>query len=84
MEIRSTSEKIGRIIISPSVNVVAYDLEQILPTPYLTSNVAFYMRQLSTFNIGHNITYGVCITYGMKAWQAEVTTRSIPVYSDTV
>ncbi|CAH1974749.1 unnamed protein product [Acanthoscelides obtectus] len=37
----------------------AFDLQQVLPTPYLTSNKMFYLRQLPTYNLTiHNCSDG--------------------------
>ncbi|CAH1118124.1 unnamed protein product [Phaedon cochleariae] len=43
----------------PSVMTYAFDLEQVLPTPYLSTNKMFYLRQLSTYNLTvHNCISG--------------------------
>lgn len=38
----------------PSISLISSDLQQVLPTPYLSTNVVFYKRQLSVYNLGVN------------------------------
>lgn len=41
-----------------AVDMITFDLQQVLPTPHLHINIAFYLRQLSVYNCGvHN-----CVT----------------------
>ena len=41
-----------------AVDMITFDLQQVLPAPHLHINIAFYLRQLSVYNCGvHN-----CVT----------------------
>lgn len=50
----------------PSKLVYVFDMQQVLPTPYLKSNVAYYKRQLHVYNLrAHNCITGepVCFMW---------------------
>lgn len=38
----------------PTISLISFDLQQVLPTPYLSTNVVVYKRQLSVYSLGVN------------------------------
>ena len=38
----------------PTITLISFDLQQVLPTPYLSTNVVVYKRQLSVYSLGVN------------------------------
>ena len=56
--------KACKTIEDPSVGAIAFDLQQTLPTPKLTTGVQYYKRKLWTYNFGvHNIKTGRSVMY---------------------
>lgn len=41
----------NRVKEDPSMRILVFDLQQVLDTPSLTTNVSFYKRLLSTYNL---------------------------------
>ena len=36
----------------PTISLISFDLQHVLPTPYLSTNVVVYKRQLSVYSLG--------------------------------
>ena len=53
--------------------MIAFDLQQALPTPMISTEVVFYMCQLWTYNMG--IHEGYDSTATMVMWPENMTSR---------
>ena len=82
--------KACKTIEDPSVGAIAFDLQQTLPTPKLTTGVQYYKRKLWTYNFGvHNIKTGRSVMYlwneaDGKRGSAEITSCVLHYINNSV
>ena len=64
----------------PSLNTIAFNLQQALPTPMIPTEIVFNMRQLWTYNLGvHNCSDELAtMMMWPEIWHPEVLMRLPP------